>query len=224
MFGVRVGLDLSWLLGLGLATWTFADGFLPGVAPGRSPLAYWTAGAVAALTAFLSIALHEAAHSTIGARSGLRAQRIDLSLVGGITRFAETPRSPGVALRTALAGPLASLGTALVAAAVHVAMVEADAEPVAAAVPAIVAAANLIVAAINLLPGLPLDGGHALAAVLWAVTGRREAALRAAHAVGRALGTTLALMAVLAGTAGAIALGLWAALLALVVLVPAGGR
>ncbi|HEX9820397.1 MAG TPA: hypothetical protein VGD07_12395 [Methylomirabilota bacterium] len=62
LFGLPLTVDVSWLLGLALATWTFAAAVLPREAPGRSPAAYLTAGALAALLLLASLALHETGH------------------------------------------------------------------------------------------------------------------------------------------------------------------
>jgi Zn-dependent protease len=86
-----------------------------------------------------------------------------------------------------------------------------------ATVAALVAVANLGIAAVNAVPGLPLDGGRMLRAAMWAMTGRPEAATRIAVVAGRRVGEAVIAVAVLASAFGFVALSVWAALLGFVV-------
>lgn len=217
LFGIPVRFDLSCAFATALGAWTFADVVLPAVAPGRSALAYWTGGVAAALLALMSIVAHELGHALAARRAGIGIRRMALSLFGGLTELVESPRSPGVAFRIAVAGPVASGVLAIVAAATHVILVEADADPIAAVIPALAAVANLAIAAINLLPGLPLDGGYALAAALWRVTGRATDGARVAAALGRVVGFVLIGLAVLGSASGDAGLALWIALFGIVI-------
>jgi Zn-dependent protease len=200
--------DVTWLLGLGLATWTFADGVLPLHAPGRTTSEYVATGALAALLLFGSIVLHETGHWLVARRAGLPVTALSLSLVGGALALAAPPRTPGQEARIAVAGPLASLGAALACALVHVVLVEAGVDPLIAGVPA-------VVALVNLVPGLPLDGGRLLRAALWRVSGDPAAATGVAHRVGRGVAATLLGLAVVVSASGDAAAATWAALLAL---------
>jgi Zn-dependent protease len=216
-FGIAFRVDVSWVFGLGLATWTFADAVLPLEAPERARGAYAAAGALTALLIFGSLALHEGGHWLIARRAGLPVVRLALSLVGGSLQLGTPPRSPATEFRLALGGPLASLATAALAALAHVALVEAGADPLLTAVPAVVAVANLGITALNLLPGLPLDGGRMLRAAVWAVTGNETGATRLATGAGRALGITLLLLAVVASASGDAAAAIWSGTLGLTI-------
>src|SRR5207302_6151456 len=81
LFGVPLRLDVSWVFGLGLATWTFADAVLPLEAPDRTTGVYAAGGALAALLIFGSLALHEGGHWLMAHRAGLPVVRLVLSLV-----------------------------------------------------------------------------------------------------------------------------------------------
>ena len=120
-------------------------------------------------------------------------------------------------LRLALGGPVASLVAAVLAGIVHVALVEAGVDPLLTAVAAVVAVANLGVAALNLLPGLPLDGGRMLRAAVWAATGDEATATRVAAGAGRVLGIALLLLAVVASASGDAAAAIWSGALALTI-------
>src|SRR5262249_30314360 len=123
------------------------------------------------------------------------------------------PDTPSAACRIAVAGPAANLVVAVVTGVVHVALVEADADPLVAAVAAVVSVTNVGVVAINLLPVLPLDGGHVVRAALAMATGRPEVATSVTIGAGHLLGWGLLGVAVLASASGDVAIALWAALM-----------
>src|SRR5258708_39847062 len=103
-----------------------------------------------------------------------------------------------------------------VAAITHVVIVETAGPGLPATVAALVAVANLAITLINLVPGLPLDGGRVLRAGLWALTGRADAATRLAAMLGRRLGELFLVLAMFASPSGFVAIALWAALLGFV--------
>jgi Zn-dependent protease len=218
VFGVPVTIDISWPLGVGLAAWTLADSILPIAAPGRGLAAYVLAGAAGGALLLVSVAVHEAGHCLAARRAGLAVVRVTLSLVGGTCEVDEPPRRPATELRIAATGALTSLGCALAAAVVHVALVEGDADPLVAAVAAAAAVGNLLFVALNLLPGLPLDGGRIVRAALWAVSGREPLATRVAAMLGRAVGGALLAIALLASASGDAATGVWSGFLGVVLL------
>jgi Zn-dependent protease len=217
LLGTPITVDATWLLGLGLAAWTFADGVLPAEVPGRRTSAYVAAGTLAALLLLGSLVLHETGHWLAARRAGLPVTGLRLSLVGGALTLGAVPRTPAAEARIAVAGPLASLATAVVAALAHVVMVEAGADALAATVPAIVATGNVGLALVNLVPGLPLDGGRLLRAGLWRMTGDLAAATRVAGRLGRTLAGGLVGLAVIASASGDAAAATWAAMVALAI-------
>jgi Zn-dependent protease len=160
----------------------------------------------------MSVVGHEFGHAIAARRAGIRVRRMALSLFGGVTELVQTPWTPGIAFRIAIAGPVASTVLAVAAAIAHVILVEADADPLTSAILALAAAANLAIAAINLLPGLPLDGGHVVAAALWRFTGQPADAGRSAATLGRLLGIGMIAVAIIGSASGDAGLALWLAL------------
>ncbi|WP_424214582.1 site-2 protease family protein [Streptomyces sp. BI20] len=186
-FGVPVYVSPSWFLVTALITWLFGgrlDTVLPELGAGRYLVALFFA-----LALYASVLVHELAHALVGLRFGLPVHRIQLQFFGGATHV-DDARTPGREFLLAFAGPLLSLvltlGFWLGARAV---------EP--GTVPGVLliglAVANLIVAVFNLLPGLPLDGGRMLRALVWALTGKPMTGTIAAAWVGRAIAVTVLL-------------------------------
>src|SRR5437764_13857495 len=182
---IAVTIAPSWVLGIVLTAWTVGDALLPDAVPDRSAVAYAATAVATAAALALTLALHEAAHAAAAHRLGVGVRRITLSFVGGALELTQPPTSPGAELRIALAGPAASAGIAVAATLAHVALVFADVDPLLATGATVVAIGNLLIVLFNVIPALPLDGGHALHALLWALTGRAAAGARVATLPGR---------------------------------------
>ena len=125
----------------------------------------------------MSVFLHELAHLVAAKGFGLRVRSITLHILGGETAIESPSRTPAQEFVIAVVGPLVSL-------AIGVACFLLDSG---SAVVAALAWINIVVAVFNLLPGLPLDGGRALRATIWQVSGRPEAGTRVAGWVGRVI-------------------------------------
>lgn len=141
-----------------------------------------------ALVLLASVLLHEVAHALTARRVGLRVSAVVADLWGGHTSFEGHGLRPGTSALVAAAGPATNLlvgGVALLA--------RAALEP---GIPRLLcyaaAVANLALGVFNLLPGLPLDGGQLLEALLWRLTGTRETATRVAAWCGRAVAALVA--------------------------------
>jgi len=213
--GIPVSVAPSWPLGIALTAWTVGDALLPDAVPGRSTAAYTIAAIATAAALAFTLALHEAAHAAVARRGGLSVRRITLSFVGGALELADTPLTPGVELRVALAGPIASGMLALAATLAHVLFVAVEMDPLFATAAAVVALANILNAVFNCIPALPLDGGRALHAVLWALSGREAFGATLASIAGRMLSVAMLALAVVASASADAALAIWLGLLGL---------
>jgi len=124
-------------------------------------------GALFAVLVYLSILLHELAHASTARALGLPVRSIALSLLGGVTDFDRAPKTAWRSFAIAAAGP----ATTLVIAGAGYGLLQLTADDT---MPQLVLAqltwSNLIVGVYNLLPGLPLDGGAILAAIVWGAT------------------------------------------------------
>ena len=173
--------------------------------------ASWLTGFLTALLLFVSVLLHELGHSVMAIREGVKVSSITLFLLGGVARVEKECSTPMGALRVAAAGPAVSL---LLAAGL-LASVQAAGQvnPLLGNLVAKLGWLNLILALFNLLPGLPLDGGLILKALVWQWTGSQRKGIQVATASGR----FLSLLAMVIGFwlifKGAVWPGLWLVML-----------
>jgi Zn-dependent protease len=192
VFGIRIGVGISWFFVLFLFIYIFTKPFHDMLGGSRTTAYLVTVASV--LSFFASIIVHELGHALVARRNGLTVAGIDLWAFGGITRTSESP-SPGVEFRVAAAGPLVTLGLILLCIAagrlvshngdffeVAVASNGVHATPLLVWLSS-VATINALVLVFNLVPAFPLDGGRIARAAIWKVTGDRN---RATHATGRA--------------------------------------
>ncbi|GEN79089.1 peptidase M50 [Actinotalea fermentans] len=208
--GVPIVLGPGWLFASLLLVAVFgptASAAIPGI--GR--LAGFLVAAGWAVLLYGSILLHELAHAYAGRARGVPVRQVTLTLIGGHTEM-DDAGSPGTSAFVAAAGPLTNLVVAGVAGAAA-----AVVPPWGAAAWLLVslAGANVVVTVFNLLPGLPMDGGWILEALVWRLTGRRASGTVAAAWIGRVVGVGLVaatlVVPVLRGEAPAVLQVAWAA-------------
>ncbi|GGF34262.1 peptidase M50 [Marmoricola endophyticus] len=161
--GVDVLLRSSWLLVAALIAVVLAPR-VDQVAPGLGALRY-VAGVAFAVLLYASVLLHEASHAVAARRFGLPVRSITLHFLGGVTELGGEARTPRAELVIAVVGPLTSLLVGA-AALLSLTVVGPDAGLLRMALEAL-AVANLAVGVLNLVPGLPLDGGRVLRALVW---------------------------------------------------------
>jgi Zn-dependent protease/CBS domain-containing protein len=191
LFGFPVRLDVSWFVVAVLIAWSLATGLFPLRIPGLGTATYWAMGIVGMVALFGSVVLHEFSHALVARRYGIPMQGITLFIFGGVAEMNEEPSSAKAEFLMAVAGPIASL---LIAAVCFLAASGAHARwPLAVAgVIAYLSFINALLAAFNLLPAFPLDGGRILRAGLWKWKGDLGWATRVATRAGS--GFSLAFM------------------------------
>jgi Zn-dependent protease/predicted transcriptional regulator len=139
---------------------------------------------VASLLFLASIVLHELGHSWVALREGIEVDSITLWLFGGVSQLKGRFASPGAEFRVAVSGPLVSIVLGVLFVLIALAGLPSAVDGVAAWLGYI----NLILAAFNLLPASPLDGGRVLHAVLWRAKGDFAWATRVASEIGQGFG------------------------------------
>jgi len=181
-FGVPVYVAPSWFLVAALITWVFG-GQLDRVLPELGALRYLVS-LFFAVAFYASVLVHELAHTVAALRFKLPVRRIQLQFFGGVSEIEKESETPGREFVLAFVGPLLSL---LLAGLFYLGMQTVEPGTVPGVLLGGLMISNLIVAAFNLLPGLPLDGGRMLRAVVWKITGKPMSGTIAAAWVGRAL-------------------------------------
>ena len=199
--GIPLYIHPSWLFVLVLATVLFSQQF-----DGNPAYGFLTA-----LLLFISVVLHELGHSLMSLRLGVKVRSITLFMLGGVASVERDPATPMGTLLVAAAGPAVSALLAfLLALAVHPL---SHIQPPLGEVALVLAQLNLLLALFNLLPGLPLDGGLILKALVWQWTGSQRRGIQVATASGR----FLSLLAMVIGFwlifKGAVWPGLWLVML-----------
>lgn len=190
--GIRI--SMSWLVPVIALFYVvvLAENRFPIEVPDQTVRAYWIAGTVGAACFFLSLLAHEIGHALVARREGIGVQGISLWLLGGVAKLEREADTAGAELRIAGIGPLTSAGVGLTflflnrALSTGVGLTELYAD-----VFGWLAFINLLLAAFNLLPGAPLDGGRVLTALLWMQNRDQTRSQATAAKVGQALGATL---------------------------------
>lgn len=213
LFGIELRIDPSWLFIFVLVGWSLTSLFTawhPNWSLGTSILV----ALASALMFFVSVLLHELAHSVVALAYGIPVRDITLHLFGGVSNIEKEPPTPMSEFLIAIVGPIASIGigfTMLVLSALLIDLrYTTDADTAALAISRLgpletllvwLGPVNIIVGLFNMLPGFPLDGGRVLRAILWKITGSLTKATRIAGNAGRLVGWSLIVMG------GAMALG-----------------
>ncbi|MEV7328257.1 site-2 protease family protein [Micromonospora sp. NPDC093244] len=141
-----------------------------------------------------SVLLHELGHALTARRYGIGVRGITLELLGGYTEMDRDAPSPRVDLLVSLAGPAVSAVLGVIAVAATIALPE---RTVGHQLALQLAVSNVIVALFNILPGLPLDGGRALRALVWGLTRDRHRGTEVAGWAGRAVAVGTAALVLL---------------------------
>lgn len=188
VFGVSLYLNTSMVLLALLVTVLYA--VFARRQLGLPPAAGYLIGLGFVVSLLGSVLLHELGHALTARRYGIGVRGITLELLGGYTEMERDAPSPRTDLVISLAGPAVSAVLGVAAVAATLALPD---RTLLHQLAFQLAVSNVVVAIFNLLPGLPLDGGRALRAVIWSATRDRHLATEIAGWVGRvvALGTAL---------------------------------
>jgi Zn-dependent protease/CBS domain-containing protein len=190
--GIPIDLHWSWPIVLGLIVWTLSTAHFPSRDPGLSTWAHWAQGIATALLFFLSLLLHELGHAAVAQHYGLRTRSITLFLFGGVAQLEKDAKDGRLEMKMAAAGPVVSLALAG-------AFLLCSILPIGSASATVahdIALMNLTLAAFNLLPAFPMDGGRILRGILWGAVGKMWATRIAGLA-----GTAFAYMLIVLGIA-----------------------
>ena len=190
--GVPLRIQPSWLFSLAIFTVLFQSRYAVQMSPEVSVPISWALALATALLLFASVLLHELGHAVMAVREGVKVLSITLFHLGGIARVERDCDTAMGSLRIAAAGPLVSLLLAL--ALLQAAGPSSQISPVLPVLCTQIGLLNLMLGLFNLLPGLPLDGGLILKALVWKFSGSQQRGVQVASASGRALSTLMILL------------------------------
>ncbi len=201
IFGIRIGVGISWFFVLFVYIYWFTPYFHEALGGSKTTAYLVTVASV--LSLFLTIVLHELGHALVARRNGLQVLGIELWALGGITRTAGEMPGAGAELRIAAAGPLVTL-LVIVLSVIVGGLLSAHSHFFEVAVakggvhsdPAVVwlswvATLNVLLLLINLFPAFPLDGGQIAHALIWWRTGERNRATRTTGRLGQGFAVLL---------------------------------
>ena len=209
VFGIEIGLHYSWFLIALLIVFSLSSQF-------HASNPQWGDGtilAVAVATAilfFISLLLHELAHSIVATSNGLPVKEITLFALGGVSQIEKNPTSAKLEFWMAFVGPLTSAVIGGVCLLATTAVGGASSDPWMAML-LWLGYINLSLAAFNLIPGYPLDGGRVLRAMIWWKTGDADRSTRAAAKAGQAVAFMFIAFGIFRFFGGAGIGGLWIA-------------
>ena len=213
LLGFAVRIDASWLILAALITWSLARGYFPQAHPYLSTQTYWWMGVAGALGLFVSIVLHELAHSLVARREGIEMKGITLFIFGGVAEMGSEPPNAVAEIKMAIAGPIASF---LIGGGFYALALAAGGGGGGAAVTGVLeylAFINVILALFNMIPAFPLDGGRVLRGILWKSGKSLRQATGITSAIGAGFGFFLILLGLFSLFSGNFIAGLWWALI-----------
>jgi len=205
--GIDIDINVSWIIILVLLTVSLATGWFPQLYPGWSTATYWLIAFLSSLLLFVSVLLHELAHSLVARRRGLPVKSITLFIFGGVSNIEREPTSPGVEFQMAFVGPLTSLLIGVVCFLLQLPLRGSN-SPL-EGILFYLAVTNVLLGVFNLIPGFPLDGGRVLRSIIWKITGSMRQATRVATITGQVIAYLFILLGVWLFFTGNILNGIW---------------
>ena len=207
IFGIDIYIHISWVIILVLLTWSLAVGWFPVLYHGFSAITYWVLGFIAAVLLFVSVLLHELAHSVVARARGLPVKNITLYIFGGVSNIEKEPGSPGIEFQIAVVGPLTSLLIGVLAFVLFFLLGQYSSAL--AAILWYLGLANILLGIFNLIPGFPLDGGRVLRSIVWKIDGNLRRATRIVTVVGQIIAYLFILVGIWLFFVGYFIDGLW---------------
>ena len=156
IFGIPLNINYTWFVIIALITISFATVTYPQQHPSWTPAVYWLTGLLTSLLLFVSVLLHELAHSLVSIARGTPVEGITLFIFGGVSSITEEVEKPVDELLMAAAGPAVSLLLGII---LGIVALVTPQDTFVAGITRQLAIMNLGLAFFNMIPGFPLDGG-----------------------------------------------------------------
>lgn len=209
ILGIEIGLHYSWFLIAILIVFSLSSQF-------HTSNPQWGDGVILSLAVatailfFVSLLLHELAHSIVAKSNGLPVKEITLFALGGVSQIEKNPTSARLEFWMAFVGPVTSAAIGGICLLAARAVGGASSDPWMAML-LWLGYINLTLAGFNLIPGYPLDGGRVLRAIIWWKTGNADRSTRAAAKTGQAVAFAFIAFGIFRFFGGAGVGGLWIA-------------
>jgi Zn-dependent protease/predicted transcriptional regulator len=215
--GIKIRLHFTLLIGFLLISWSAAMVFTQHHYHGFTATGYWIVGAIIAAMLFISVLLHELAHSIVALRYGIKIRQIILFIFGGVSDISEEPKDYRKEATMALAGPAMSFMLAGIFTIFGFLVGQSTAtgpsililKQVTLDILYYAALINTILGIFNLIPAFPSDGGRILRAALVKLKKDYDKATKDAVKVGIIISYGFMVLGFLIMAAGSFLSGIW---------------
>ncbi|HTX34110.1 MAG TPA: site-2 protease family protein [Bryobacteraceae bacterium] len=209
VFGIKIGLHYSWFLIALLIVYSLSWQFHTTNAGWGDSVILAMAVATAILF-FVSLLVHELAHSLVATANKLPVKEITLFALGGVSQIEKNPVSAKTEFWMAFVGPLTSAILGAICLTLARVIGNSSTDPLTAML-LWLGYINLMLAGFNLIPGYPLDGGRVLRALIWWKIGDADRSTQYAARIGQAVAFGFIAFGILQFFGGAGISGLWLA-------------
>jgi Zn-dependent protease len=224
VFGIEVGLHYSWFLIALLIVMSLSAQF-QAEHSGWGPAVIWTTSLMTALLFFATLLAHELSHALVARSHGLTTRAITLFALGGVAQIEKEPEDPKTEFLVGIVGPFSSAVIGVISLGLAwVAGWHFNNTPETPIIAMLVwlGYINLMLAAFNMIPGFPLDGGRILRAIIWWSTKNGTRATQLAARTGQVVALGFIALGIFRFFAGAGFGGLWIAFIGWFLLQAAG--
>jgi len=211
--GIEIGLHYSWFVIAALIAFSLGQHFRQ-INPSWSASEIWITAIVTAGLFFVTLLLHELAHSLVAQKRGLKVTGITLFALGGVSQIQDDATDAKTEFWVAIAGPIASVVIGLGCLGIALGLGwrrSTDPQNVVTAVLVWLGYINISLAVFNLIPAFPLDGGRVLRSIVWAITKNQVRSTRIAARIGEIVAFLFIIDGIWKYLSGAGIGGLWIA-------------
>jgi len=220
VYGIPIEINVTWLFAFVLITYSFATGTYPGLFFGWDQKTYWLTGIFSSFLLFLSVLIHEMAHSFVALARGHTVSGITLFLFGGVSHISGNARKPLDEFLIAFSGPCSSIIIGLLFLYFYKSFSVQNpirSEPLDGII-FLTGWMNIILGIFNLIPGYPLDGGRVLSSLIWWGSGDRDKAYKISYRIGKYVAWGIVLWGGWSLINGGFGGGLWTILIGIFLL------
>src|SRR5579862_4276576 len=213
LFGIEIGLHYSWFLIALLITMSLGSQFQESHPEWGSNI-IWSLSVLTALLFFVTLLAHEMSHALVARARRLTTRAITLFALGGVAQIEKEPEDAKTEFLVGIVGPFSSAIIGLLCFGVAWSAGWRWGSAPAAPIEAMfywLGYINLMLAAFNMIPGFPLDGGRILRAIIWWSTGNGERSTLLAARTGQAVALLFIAFGIFRFFGGAGIGGLWIA-------------